>query len=356
MTASIHPMFAYDLSGFNTMALQCTAQAAVELTDVSCLKLIIDFAKEQNLPMFVLSGGSNVLLPNKLNALVILPRLKGINILQESEEKIIISVQGGENWHTLVETCLNNDWYGLENLALIPGFVGASPVQNIGAYGVQVSDFIEYVIAYDLTTGEKLMLDNQACQFSYRDSFFKQNPNRYLITEVIFSLHKNPKRITTNYGDVANIAQQIATQHQRMEILPKDVFEAVIKIRQEKLPDPNTLPNCGSFFKNPVIKLDKFNKLKQKFAQLPCYIVDDMHVKVPAGWLIDKAGLKDAGVTPILTHKNQALVLVNHAKQNATQQDIQNTQDLITQVVEQTFDIILEREPVWVNSQGDVVN
>ena len=351
---TISAMFNYDLSHANTMALKCIARTFVKITDVCQIKPVIDFAKEQKLPIFILSGGSNVLLPNYLDALVISPSLFGIQIVQESDERIIISVQSGENWHALIETCLKNGWYGLENLALIPGLVGASPVQNVGAYGVQVSDFIDYVIAYDLMTGEKMLLNNQACQFAYRDSFFKQNPNRYLITEVAFCLHKNPNQVIASYGDVKKVAQQISTKNQHADVLPSDVFEAVISIRQEKLPDPKMLPNCGSFFKNPIIQLEKFHQLKQKFADLPCYAVDESQVKLPAGWLIDKSGLKGKGVAPILTHKNQALVLVNNAPNQATQQDIQNAQNFIIEVVNQTFGVVLEREPVWVDSQGGV--
>ena len=342
----------YDLSHANTLALSCTARHAMILDNAECLAddiaHAIAFAKHTNLPIFVLSGGSNVILPSTLDALVLLPRLTGIDVAHETSDTITLQVACGENWHDFVQICLNQGYHGLENLALIPGLVGACPVQNIGAYGIQVSDFIDKIIAYDLQTAKQCTFDNTACDFDYRHSFFKDNPNRYLISHVVFTLRKTPD-ILINYGDLAVVASDLAKKNGCTKPTPKDVFCAVVQIRQSKLPDPDILANCGSFFQNPIISMDKFYILKTQFADLPSYPIDDKSIKVPAGWLIDKAGLKGKGIFPILTHEKQALVLTNHAPHHATQNDIKTTQDFITQKIQSMFDITLVREPVWVD-------
>ncbi len=342
-----------DLSHNNTMALSCTARHAMMLDDVKTLgddiRVAMLFAHQHQLPLFVLSYGSNVILPKTLNALVLLPAIKGIKVTDETQTSVTLKVGCGENWHDFIKTCLDKGYYGLENLALIPGLVGASPVQNIGAYGVQVSDFITKVIAFDLTTAEQVIFDNHACDFGYRHSFFKQHPNRYLISHVEFKLHKDSTKTLTDYGDVATVAGDFAAKNERSKIHPLDVFNAVIAIRESKLPNPSELANCGSFFQNPIISMSQFFLLKQRFADLPSYAVNDEVIKVPAGWLIDGAGLKGGGIAPILTHHKQALVLTNHAPYVATQADILATQNLIIETIQNKFGITLVPEPVWVN-------
>ena len=341
----------HDLSHNNTMALSCTACHAMILDDADTLgddiAAAIDFAKCHELPLFVLSYGSNVILPNTLNALVLMPKIQGIEVVQETNDGITLQVACGENWHDLIKTCLNKGYFGLENLALIPGLVGACPVQNIGAYGVQVSDFITKVIAYDLTDGQRYEFDNTACQFGYRYSFFKANAGRYLISHVIFTLHKDPK-VLTNYGDLASLAQEFANNNKRDAPHPIDVFHAVISIRQSKLPDPAVLANCGSFFQNPIVSMSQFTILKEQFANLSGHLITDDLIKIPAGWLIEQAGLKGGGVAPILTYDKQALVLTNHAPHIATQDDIYTAQNFIIRTVQDKFGITLVREPVWV--------
>lgn len=343
----------YDLSQNNTMALSSTAQYAILLEDVSRLHddviNAIKIAKARDVPLFVLSAGSNVILPSILEALVLLPRIQGIEIIDEDDARVTLRVAAGEVWHDFVKTCLDKGYFGLENLALIPGLVGACPVQNIGAYGVQVSDFIEKVIAIDLFDGREIEFDNHACAFDYRHSFFKDHPNRYLISHVVFKLHKCKDKVLTSYGDLAQVASQEAERAGRAQITPLDVFHAVIAIRQSKLPDPSVLPNCGSFFQNPIIPMCEFERLKQVFDDLPSYPVNDEFIKIPAGWLIDRAGLKGQGVFPILTHQKQALVLTNHAPYVATQADIERAQDFIINTVQEKFGVALVREPVWVN-------
>lgn len=342
----------YDLSHNNTMALSCTARHAMILDNADTLTddLIYaqDFAKHHHLPCFILSFGSNVILPTTLNALVLLPRIQGKWVLDEDDDHILVKVACGENWHDFVSDCLGLGYYGLENLALIPGLVGACPVQNIGAYGVQVSDFIKNVVVFDLTDGTQKVFDNANCDFGYRHSLFKTHPNRYLISHVVFKLHKNPHQVHSNYGDLSQLAHQIAHQQGKKTPHPCDIFEAVVQIRQNKLPDPKHLANCGSFFQNPLIGMAQFVALKKQFHDLPHYAIDDDWVKVPAGWLIDQAGLKGKGVYPILTHSKQALVLTNHAPQIATQTDIQIAQDFLVAQIKHKFGITLVREPVWI--------
>lgn len=343
-----------DLSYENTMALACVAKTVITLIQESQIANAVEYANTHNLPVFVLSGGSNVILPTRLEACVLLPKFLGYQALNETDEYVWVEVSAGENWHEFVQICLSHGWYGLENLALIPGLVGASPIQNIGAYGVQVSEFIEKVIAYDLQNGNQVVFDNADCCFGYRQSFFKQHPNRYLIGRVLFKLHKDSRRMVTSYGDVLQIASQYAKEHGG-ELSPQDVFDAVVQIRQSKLPDPQVLANCGSFFQNPIIGQKVYQRLLEQFADMPCYVVDDHHVKVPAGWLIERAGLKSKGVFPILTHQHQALVLTNHQPYVATQHNVDVARRYIIDVVKQQFGIVLVSEPVWINTQATVL-
>ncbi len=339
----------FDLSKHNTMALSCIASHAIVLKDENQIAdTFAKLANRQNTRPFILSGGSNVILPSKLNALVILPRYTGITILAESDKNIDIEVMGGNNWHDLVVNLTKKGWYGLENLALIPGLVGASPVQNIGAYGVQLEDYLTHVKAFHIPSQTWQTFNKADCQFGYRDSIFKQNPNSWLITRVGFKLHKNATHINANYGDVAIKAQQLTKDDNRATPNPLDVMNAIISIRQSKLPDPAKLANTGSFFQNPIIERHQYNELVKQFPDMPKYDIDEAFVKIPAGWLIDKAGLKGGGIHPILTHDRQALVLTNHAPYQATQADIANTRDMIIDTVKQCYGIKLHPEPVWV--------
>lgn len=337
----------YDLSAMNTMALNSCADTAIVVHDEAALPSIRPTGR-----WFVLAGGSNVLLPSVLNATVILPRMLGKHILSENDDEILLEVKAGENWHDLVSHCALQGWYGIENLALIPGLAGAAPVQNIGAYGVQLEDVLVCVKVYDWENSQFLTLSREECQFSYRHSIFKEQPNRYLITAITLRLHKTATRIQSNYGDLHNQALTLATAAGRDDIHAIDIYHAVIAIRQSKLPDPAILPNCGSFFQNPIISHGQFQQLICQYPTMPHYPINDALVKLPAGWLIEQAGLKGGGITPILTHTKQALVLTNHAPQSATQHDIAITQNHIIVSVQQKFGITLVREPVWVNADG----
>lgn len=347
---------AADLIEYNTMHLACQADRLITLTQESDIEPAVAELDKLGAPVFVLSGGSNVILPEALHASVLHPAYKGIEVLAEDANSITLEVMGGENWHELVVYTVNQGWYGLENLALIPGLVGASPVQNIGAYGVQLEDYMTHVKAFHLPTQTWHNFDKADCQFSYRDSIFKQQAGQWLITRVGFKLHKDALKVNANYGDVSSLALAKAQADKRSEISAKDVMQAIIEIRQSKLPDPKQLPNCGSFFKNPIIDNSQFTTLSAKYPNIVGYPVGDEHTKVAAGWLIDNAGLKGKGIAPILTHKKQALVLVNHSAADsstpASQHDILATQQLIQQTIQDQFGIALEREPVWVNNEA----
>ncbi len=340
----------YDLSHLNTMALRCVADTAIIIHDADALPGL-----ELGDSWFVLSGGSNVLLPSKLDTTVILPRMMGKRIIDETDEHILLEVMAGENWHELVTHCTHQGWYGLENLALIPGLAGAAPVQNIGAYGVQLEDALECVQVYEWATGEFHTLSRDDCQFRYRHSIFKDEPNRYLITAITLRLHKNPTITRTGYGDLHAHALSLAHDDNREIIRPLDVYQAVIAIRESKLPNPAILPNCGSFFQNPVIPTEQFLALQSSYPTIPSYPVSDDETKVPAGWLIDQSGLKGKGIEPILTHAKQALVLTNHAPLTATQDDIKAAANHIISTVHDKFGITLVREPVWVNADGSYI-
>ena len=349
----------FDLSHNNTMALACIADCAVTLGDEAQLdSFMARYCQKPDLQraLFILSGGSNVLLPTQLNAIVLRPLMMGITILSKTAEHIDIEVMAGENWHELVIYTVSQGWYGLENLALIPGLTGAAPVQNIGAYGVQLEDYLQSVRAYHLPTNTWHDLSASACAFGYRDSIFKRAPNTWLITRVTFRLHTDESRVSAGYGDVRNVAQAYAEQQGRTQPTPIDVMYAIIDIRKQKLPDPKQLPNCGSFFQNPIIKQSQFMALQVVYPAIVGYPLADGLVKVAAGWLIEQAGLKGAGIAPILTHDKQALVLTNHSPYQATQDEVAQAQAYIVDCVSQKFGITLAREPVWVNAGGSIVS
>ena len=346
-----------DISHLNTMALACMAKQFIELHQLDDVEPIFKQLTTLNQPFVILSNGSNIILPEILHAAVVSPSLKGKTVLAEDNTSITLEVMAGENWHELVVETVNNGWYGLENLALIPSWVGGSPVQNIGAYGVQVEDVIETVTAFHIPTLSWYHLSKAECKFSYRDSVFKQQAGEWLITSVIFKLSKLANT-NTQYGDVASVAQSFAAKAGRDTITPLDTMNAIIDIRQSKLPDTNDLPNCGSFFKNPIIATAHVQHLLKTYPNLVHYPVKDAdgnpteQVKVAAGWLIDQSGLKGKGIAPILTHIKQALVLTNHAPKVATQTDVANSMQFIQDTVFQKFGIKLEAEPVWIEPDG----
>lgn len=347
----------YDLSHANTMALACVADSVVTLTNEAQLDNFMAShteSAESSQPLFVLSGGSNVLLPAQLNAIVLQPLMRGITVTDQTSDYVDIEVMAGENWHDLVVHTVSQGWYGLENLALIPGLTGAAPVQNIGAYGVQLEDTLQYVWAYHLSTKTWHHLSAADCQFGYRDSIFKRAPNTWLISRVSFRLHTDPTRILASYGDVQTVAQAYAVKQNRSQPTPVDIMQAIIDIRTQKLPDPKQLPNCGSFFQNPIVSKSQFIALQATYPNIVGYPMPESMVKVAAGWLIEQAGLKGGGIAPIVTHEQQALVLTNHTPYQATQDDVAQAQQYIAACVYKKFAIDLSREPVWVNADGSI--
>jgi UDP-N-acetylmuramate dehydrogenase len=299
-----------DLQQFNTFGIKCSAQHLVRIQHTNQLKVLLELKLFRDSPKLVLGGGSNLLFTKKFfEGLVIKNEVKGIIKVNETDEQIWLKVGGGEVWHSFVLHCVENNFGGVENLSLIPGLVGAAPMQNIGAYGVEVKDTIDAVTAFDFQTGEVIEFSNADCRFAYRESMFKQaGKGKYFITHVTFRLTKKNHRYNTEYGAL----KEVLTKMNINELSLKSISDAVIHIRQSKLPDPALIGNAGSFFKNPTIALSQQQLLKKSYPDMPSYPVDATHVKVPAAWLIESCGWKGKTIGSIGVHKHQALVLVNY--------------------------------------------
>ncbi len=326
------------LKPYNTFGIDVHSDHFVEL---STDEEIIDFIKmhlEKYPEYFILGGGSNVLFTNDYHGLIIHLTNKGIKIIIEDDEHILLQVSAGEVWDDLVEYCVSHNYGGLENLSLIPGSVGASPIQNIGAYGVELKDHFKELRAINLESGDERIFSASDCAFGYRNSIFKNElRGQYLILDITLVLDKKPV-FHTNYGIIPQELE--AMKVDKLSI--RAVREAVCNIRSRKLPDPKTLGNGGSFFKNPVISKVQYDVLKRKYPDLVSFPHDELHQKLAAGWLIEHAGWKghrrgDAGV-----HQQQALVLVNYG--NANGHDILDLSEEIQHSVFKMFDVTLERE------------
>ena len=327
----------FSLKNYNTFGIEAKAEQFVAVHSVSELKSILEQNKNQK--KFVLGGGSNMLLTKNIEALVIHIDLKGKKILKEDTDYVWVESQAGENWHQFVLWAIDQNFGGLENMSLIPGNVGTTPVQNIGAYGTEIKDTFVSCDAMNIENQEMRTFSKEECNFGYRESVFKNEAkDQYIITSVVFKLTKQNHKINTSYGD---ITAELAKNNIAVPGL-KDVSNAVIAIRKSKLPDPAELGNSGSFFKNPVLLKSDFEKIHQKFPEMRFFDISETEVKVPAGWLIEQAGLKgkrfgDAGV-----HKNQALVLVNYG--GATGQEILDVSKTVQDTVFNTFGIHIEAE------------
>lgn len=329
------------LKPYNTFGMDVPAEYFLELDNESLLPGIttdILLPKEKR----VLGGGSNVLFTKPVPGLVLLNRIKGIEKIKEDHAHVWLRVQAGEVWHELVMYAIAHGWAGIENLALIPGTVGAAPMQNIGAYGVEVKQTIEHVTAWHWDEEVFVTYSNEECQFGYRDSIFKQElKNKVFINAVTFRLNKKPD-FNTSYGAIEQELQKMGIA----DLSIKAIADAVIAIRTSKLPDPKKIGNAGSFFKNPTVPLTQYQSLRAVHPAIPSYQVDAQHVKIPAGWLIEQCGWKgfrrgDAGV-----HEKQALVLVNY--KHASGNEIWELSTEIIASVEDRYGIILEREvQVW---------
>ena len=327
----------FSLKKHNTFGIEARAKQFVAVHTLEELKSILEHHRSDK--KFILGGGSNMLLTQDIDALVIHVDLKGKKIIQEDADFVWVESQAGEVWHEFVLWTIAQNFGGLENMSLIPGNVGTTPVQNIGAYGTEIKDTLVSCEALNIETQLLKTFTKDACQFGYRESIFKQEAkDKYVITSVVFKLTKRHHKINTSYGD---ITAELAKNNIQIPTL-KDVSNAVIAIRQSKLPDPKELGNSGSFFKNPIISKVQFEKVQQNFPDIKFFEVSKTEVKVPAGWLIEHAGLKgyrkdDAGV-----HKNQALVLVNYG--NAKGQDILNLSKYVQKTVFDKYGIAIEAE------------
>ncbi len=288
---------------------------------------------------FILGGGSNMLLTQGIDKIVLKNEIKGIEVLQENDEGVVLQIGGGENWHETVLWCIDKGYAGFENLSLIPGTVGAAPIQNIGAYGVEIKDFILGVHAYDLQEKKAVIFNKQSCQFAYRDSIFKQaaHKGRFFISSIVVRLSKDVFQVNTDYGAI-----QLVLDHLKVDVPTiTDVSNAVISIRQAKLPDPAEIGNSGSFFKNPVVSADKYERIQEKYEKVPSYPIGDQY-KIPAGWLIEQCGWKGKRVGHTGNYEKQALIIVNYGE--ATGQEIYEHARNVRASVAQKFDIDLEFE------------
>ena len=326
------------LRAYNTLAVDVRARFFVAVDSLEQLQAALLWAQQQDVSVLLLGGGSNLVLAGDLDLLVIHLQLRGIQVLDEDANFARIEVHAGENWHDFVQWSLAQGLSGLENLSLIPGHVGAAPVQNIGAYGAELQDYFESAWVYDRQTLQPQRLTKAQCQFAYRDSLFKRESGRRVILSVIFKLPKQAD-LRLDYGDLRGyLAQQ-----QISAPTPQDVSRAVCAIRAEKLPAPQQLANTGSFFKNPVVSAEHAEQLKQRYPKLVCFAQADGQIKLAAGWLIDQAGWKghrhgDAGV-----HAKQALVLVNYGM--ASGEDILQLAAQIQADIQTRYGVELEIEP-----------
>lgn len=320
-------------------SFQCEAKASyfVIVQTKEALIEAIEWANAKGITFLIIGGGSNILFTQDVSGLVIKMEIKGIHKSNETSSAVFLTVGAGENWHHFVQYTIQKSWGGLENLSLIPGTVGAAPIQNIGAYGVEIKDCIDTVYAYEVISKKLIELDNAACQFDYRNSIFKKEKNKYIIYAVQFKLQKQP-HLNISYGA---IREQLYKQHITNPNL-ENVSQAVVAIRREKLPDPSLLGNAGSFFKNPMITKAQYVELLTNYPNIVAYPISDDSYKIAAGWLIEAAGWKGKKIGPIGSYDKQALVIVNYG--NGTGKEVYNYSESIIQSVQEKFGVQLERE------------
>jgi UDP-N-acetylmuramate dehydrogenase len=326
----------YSLLPFNTFGLDVPAAHFAEVNSLDDLRAGIGMGIR---PILLLGGGSNVLFTRAVEGLVLKNNLRGIQVIRSFEHKVLVEVGGGENWHQFVLWAVTNNFGGVENMSLIPGTVGAAPIQNIGAYGVELKDVFESLQAMHLETGEIKTFYHADCQFGYRDSVFKrEEKGKWGITSVVFSLSKSPHQLNMSYGDISKILKINEIENPSIA----DISQAVVQIRTSKLPDPAKIGNCGSFFKNPETDRAVLDEILLTHPQAPYFPLPDGRVKIPAGWLIEQCGWKGKRVGNTGCYERQALVLVNHG--GATGEEVKNLAYAIIESVEKQFGIRLEPE------------
>lgn len=326
------------LKDLNTFGLESFTAEYVNITSLDILKEALEHYKDQE--VFILSGGSNMLLTGDLDKPVLHINIKGIETIQtDKEQKVLIKANAGEIWHDFVLFCVENNYGGLENLSLIPGYVGSAPIQNIGAYGTELKDTFVQCEAIHIKSGKKTTFTKEDCKFGYRNSIFKQEKKgQYIITSVTFLLTTTNHKTNTSYGAI----EQELELKKKLHPTIKDISDAVISIRKSKLPDPKEIGNSGSFFKNPVVFTNIFEKIQEKYPDMPFYTIDKKFTKIPAGWLIEKCGFKGKRWGDVGVHQKQALVLVNYG--NAKGKEVLELSEKIQKKVFEQFGITLESE------------
>ncbi|HJV85470.1 MAG TPA: UDP-N-acetylmuramate dehydrogenase [Noviherbaspirillum sp.] len=342
MTPVLPIQYDFSLQGLNTFGVAATAKAYLRVTSADMLRQVRNDDFLARLPRLVLGGGSNLLLTRDFAGLVLHMCTSGVEIIGEDAGAKYVKAAAGENWHQFVQWTIGQGMGGLENLSLIPGSVGAAPIQNIGAYGVEMKDYFHSLTAFDLDTGEIFMLDKEACRFAYRDSIFKHAlRDRVVILDVTFALPKK-WQAHTQYADVAQELASCAIASPG----PQDIADAIIAIRTRKLPDPAKIGNAGSFFQNPVVSADLRDALLASHPKLVSYPQPDGSYKLAAGWLIDQSGWKGKSMGAAGVYEKQALVLVNRG--GATGQEIAALANAIQMDVMSRFGVMLEPEPVFI--------
>lgn len=326
----------YSLKKINSFGIDVSTNYYLPIHKSEELHTFLKSDLNKTLPVFILGGGSNVLFTGDFQGVILHAQMKGIHLVSETKDHCMLEVAAGENWDEFVNYCVEKNFHGIENLSLIPGFVGASPIQNIGAYGAEVSDVIAKVNGIDLSDGSSKTFDTSECQFGYRDSIFKRElKNRFFITSVVFNLFKKAN-FRLDYGNLSEEVKSLG------DITLKNIRLAVINIRNSKLPDPLVTGNAGSFFKNPVISTDLFEKIQKEYPQVPSFPASPGFIKIPAGWLIERCGWKGKTLGNTGVHDKQALIIVN--KGNATGREIFDLSEKILKSVQSAFGITLERE------------
>ena len=328
----------YPLIKLNTFGIDVKAKYFTSINTVNELIEIKKSEKFKDHELLILGGGSNILFTKDFNGLVILNNIKGKEIVDQNDDSIILKIGAGENWHELVMYCVDNGWAGIENLSLIPGNTGTAPMQNIGAYGVEIKETFVELEALEISSGKIVKFSNSECEFGYRESVFKNKmKNKYIILNITLELNKNPI-LNINYGDIKAILETKKIETPTI----KDVSNAIISIRQRKLPDPKKIGNSGSFFKNPIIDINLLKLIEKKYPNVVSYKINENEFKIAAGWMIEKAGWKGKKFNNFGVHENQALVLVNYGLANG--KEIFNLSEKIILDIKEKFGITLERE------------
>ncbi|MGI1678105.1 MAG: UDP-N-acetylmuramate dehydrogenase [Cellvibrionaceae bacterium] len=329
----------HSLQELNTLAVPAIAGNFVVVTSIEELKQAISLAAELDLKTLVLGGGSNVILPDFFPGLVIKIGIKGFELIEEDEQNIWVRVGAGEEWQDFIDYCLNFHYWGIENLSLIPGTVGAAPIQNIGAYGVELKDFMTELTAVEIRSLVDVTFQNSSCEFGYRDSVFKNRfKDQYIITHVTFKLLKTPC-VTIEYPTLKNAI----ANRELNEITPQVVSQIVCEIRRSKLPDPDVIPNAGSFFKNPIVDSSIFREIQKNYPDVVSFPLKRGKVKLAAGWLLEQAGWKGVNQYGVGIHEDQALVLTNEGRK-AGEQIVRFAEEIRTDIL-QRFGVVLEFEP-----------